>query len=463
MHDFLVSVAAFIVLIGVMVVVHEFGHFIVAKLCGVRVERFSIGFPPRLFGIKIGETDYCVSATPLGGYVKMTGENLPGENASLEGADKAKIEAQKTDPGALTSHPRWQRILIGFAGPAANFVLAFALMLWYYGWINEVPSVQVETTTVDWVVPGSVAAQAGIQPGDAIRGFNGVGNPTWEQIYEQTQLNANQTVPIAVERDGRTVDLSFHIPADAKSNSFDLSEAGLLPKELPGPIVVSQLEPGAPAAQAGFRPGDAIESVDGHAFHSVPSLLAYLQMDKGKPVSVVLLRGGKTLPPVTVHPAELQGGWKLGFDWVPPAMRDEPLGFARGAAKATAFCGDNSFLIVEVLERIFTRKVSVSQLSGPIGIAQMAGQAAQMRGWMPKFVLSSEISLNLGVLNLLPFPILDGGMIMFLIIESALRHDISLIVKERIYQAAFVVLVVFFAFVIFNDVTKLPIFAHGRP
>jgi regulator of sigma E protease len=128
--------------------------------------------------------------------------------------------------------------------------------------------------------------------------------------------------------------------------------------------------------------------------------------------------------------------------------------------KSTAFCADNSFLIVEVLQRIFTHRVSVSQLSGPVGIARMAGEAAEMKGWFPKFGLAAEISLNLGILNLLPFPILDGGMILFLLIEGVMRRDIGINIKERIYQAAFVVLLAFFAFVIFNDVTKLPIFTH---
>ncbi len=185
-----------------MVVVHEFGHFLVAKLCRVRVEQFSIGFPPRLFGIKIGETDYCVSALPLGGYVKMTGESMPGENMSLEGAAPDQIEAQKADPGALTSHPRWQRILIGLAGPAANFVLAFVLMVVYFGWINEVPKYVVNSTTVEWIVPGSAAAQAGLKTGDVIQRFDTVDNPDWMQVAAQSTLNLGQTVQLTVERAG---------------------------------------------------------------------------------------------------------------------------------------------------------------------------------------------------------------------------------------------------------------------
>ncbi|MGA2806567.1 MAG: RIP metalloprotease RseP [Terracidiphilus sp.] len=450
MHEFLVAAVSFVVLVGVMVVVHEFGHFAVAKLCGVRVEAFSVGFGPRLFGIKHGDTDYKICLLPLGGYVKMTGEN-PVEEQPVD------------DPGAFTSHPRWQRMLIGLAGPVSNFILAFVLMVFYFGWINEVPSVEVKTTTVEWVIPGSAASQAGIQPGDVIRHFDTADQPTWEKVYERVKLNAGQVIPVTVDRAGTTADLTLRVPAGAKSDDFDLSDAGILPQYLPSPIGVQEVQQGTPAAQAGLRAGDAIQTVDGHPFHTVSSLLAYMQAGQGKPLSLVVVRNGVTLAPIVAHPAKLDTAWKLGFATVPVPFRNDPLSFSAALTKSTAFCKDNSFLIVEVLQRLFTHKVSVSQLSGPVGIARMAGEAAEMKGWFPKFGLAGEISLNLGILNLLPFPILDGGLILLLLIESTIRRDISINVKERIYQAAFVVLLAFFAFVIFNDMTKLPIFTHLKP
>jgi regulator of sigma E protease len=462
MHEFLVSAAAFVVLVGLMVVVHEFGHFAVAKLCGVRVESFSVGFGPRLIGFKYGETDYKICLLPLGGYVKMTGETpdqISGSDSGEPGVPLAE------DPGAFTSHPRWQRMLIGVAGPVANFILAFALMLFYFGWINEVPKHEVKTTTVEWVVPDSPAAQAGFQPGDIITQFESVDNPDWDQVNQHAALNQGQTVPVTVDRGGQPVELSMHLPPPPKGqDEFDVSDLGAIPEFVPGPIGVQQVTAGWPAAQAGLRDGDEIQSVDGHPFHTVQALLAYMQYGQGKPITLVVERKGVTQPPIVAHPAKLDGnGWKLGFVPVPIPVGTSPLPLRAAAVKSEKFCVENSTLIVEVLGRIFTRKFSVSQMSGPVGIARMAGDAAETKGWLPKLGLASAISLNLGIINLLPFPILDGGLILLLLIESVIRRDIEVNIKERIYQAAFVVIVAFFAFTLFNDVTKLPFFTHLKP
>jgi regulator of sigma E protease len=461
MHEFLVSTAAFVVLVGLMVIVHEFGHFAVAKLCRVRVEAFSFGFGPRLFGFKYGETDYRICLLPLGGYVKMTGET-PDQVTGAPEAFTAD-EAPTGDPGSFNNHPRWQRILIGLAGPGANFVLALVLMVFYYGWINEVPSVQINSTTVDWVTPDSSAALAGFQPGDVITRFDNAADPDWMKVYEGAKLNAGQPVPVTVERGGSAVNLTLTVPAAAKSDDFDVTDAGLQPQILPGPIAVQEVAPGTPAEQAGLRAGDNIAAVDGHPFHGVDSLVAYMKVGQGRPLNLTVLRNGATVQ-LVAHPAKLDAtGYKLGFISVLPPYRENPLPIGAAFNKATGFCADNSFLIVEVLQRIFTHKIAVSQLAGPVGIARMAGDAAEMNGWLPKFGLAGEISLNLGILNLMPFPILDGGLIILLLIESVIRRDISINVKERIYQAAFVVLVAFFVFIIFNDVTKLPIFTHLKP
>jgi len=451
MHDFLVSALAFIVLIGIMVVVHEFGHFAVAKLCGVRVESFSVGFGPRLFGIKRGDTDYKVCLLPLGGYVKMTGET-PGEESPVD------------DPAAFNAHPRWQRMLIGVAGPASNFILAFVLMVFYFGWINEVPN--IKTSTLEWVTPGSAAAQAGLQPGDVIRQLGKVKNPDFESVIDQTRDSSDETLPMAVERNGQTIQTSIHIPDKGSKNALEVNQTGLFLEYVHGPIGVDQTVPGAPAERAGLKAGDSITAVDGHDFHTVEPLLDYLQQGAGKPVTLTVRRNGTVLPPIVVHPSMQEGQWRLGFMPAVPAdppMYERPMPFSQAVSESRDFCSENSLLIVEVLKKLLTRQASVKQLAGPVGIAHAAGQAAETKYWAPKFGLAAGISLNLGILNLLPFPILDGGLIMLLLIESALRHDISIVIKERIYQAAFVVLVMFFVYVSFNDVAKLSVFSHLKP
>jgi len=465
MHDFLVSTLAFVVLVGLMVIVHEFGHFAVAKLCKVRVEAFSFGFGPRLFGFKYGETDYKVCLLPLGGYVKMTGET-PDQIQTGATADEnasQQLVGTSDDPGSFLNHPRWQRMLIGLAGPFANFALALLLMVIYFGFINEVPAFQVNTTTVEWVTPDSAAAHAGFQTGDTITHFDGHDNPDWEKVYASLKLNAGQTVPVIVERGGQRLSFPFTVPAEAKEDDFDPGDAGLLAQYMTGPIEVLEVQPGTPAYKAGLLPKDKIVSVDGHPFHSINSLLAYMQTLKGAPLTLDVDRNGADVK-LTAQPAKLKGStYMLGFAYVPPPYHENPLPLRQAAVKSTTFCADNSFLIVEVLQRIITRRIAVSQLSGPVGIARMAGDAAETKGWYPKFGLAATISLNLGILNLLPFPILDGGLILLLLIESVIHRDISINVKERVYQAAFVMLVAFFVFIIFNDLTKLPIFTHVKP
>ena len=476
MHAFLVSAVAFIVLVGIMVVVHEAGHFVVAKLCKVRVEAFSIGFGPKLFGVTLGETEYKVCLLPFGGFVKMTGESpehnleVPGTPVVVQAYEKLPSSGADTsiplggidDPGSFLAHPRWQRMLIGIAGPIANFILAFVLMLFYYAVFNEVDAIEVKTPTVEWVVPDSLAAQAGFHPGDQILRYDVFKKPDWSQIDAQSRLNANQTIPVTVQRGDNSMVLNLHILASAKTDSFEIPDEGLLPQEYYGPIKVNDVSPGLPAEQAGLRPGDAIVAVDGHPFHTVYSLLFYMQEGQGKPINLTVMRNGQTLNLVG-HPTKLDTGYKLGFSVAPVPVRDQPLPLGKAITKSNQFFGQNTFIILEVLQRLFTHKVAVSQLQGPVGIARMAGEAAEIKGWQPKFTLAAEISINLGILNLMPFPILDGGMIMFLIIESFMKRDINFMVKERIYQAAFVLLLVFFAFIMFSDVTKLPMFTHIKP
>jgi regulator of sigma E protease len=472
-HKIVLAIVSFIIDLGILVLVHEFGHFLAAKLCGVRVEQFSIGFPPRLFGIKIGDTDYCVSATPLGGYVKMTGESMPGENLSLSGADAETVAAQKIDPGALTSHPRWQRIIIGLAGPFANFVLALGIMTGFYMLHNEVPLFEDQPIQLDWVVPGSAAANTGLMAGDTIVNFDGQANPTWEQVYQHSELNLSSenishSVSVTVSRGGRLVTATLPLTdklGKAEAAKFSFDRLGLYPAIQTAPVTVDAVTANSPAAKAGLQKGDRLSLIDGHAFHGLESIVPYLQQQKGAPLTVVIDRAGiqstAVINPIFDTSAP-PSAWRIGFKVTPPPYRIEQMPLAKAAAASFKFNRDNSLLILEVLKRLFTNKMSVSTLSGPIGIAQQTGLAAESKSLGANIQLLAAISINLGILNLLPFPILDGGMILFLLIESVIRRDVNMVVKERVYQVAFVLIIVFFAFIMFNDISKLGLFTHTK-
>ncbi len=431
-----------------MVLVHEFGHFIVAKRCGVRVETFAIGFGKRVVGFRRGGTDYQINALPLGGYVKMAGE-IPGEEVG-------------NDPGELNNHPRWQRMLIALAGPAANFVLAFVLMATVYMVHNEVNEYISGPAVTDYISPGSPMAKTGIRSGDTIVRFDNVEDPTWDDVASHSLLNLNQTIPFSFIHDGQRVDTTFFVASAATTpDEFSPDSLGFVPKMQPMPVKVSSLMPDSPAARAGLQPGDQIVRIDALNLHSVYTLLAYMQDRKGAPATIEVLRKGQSfLVDITPEPSD-EGGSKeylLGFHPVPPPVKVEKLSFVKSLAKSWEFTKTNSMLIKDVVKGMFEGHVSVRSLSGPIGIGQVVHEAAGEPGWTPLIGTVAMISINLGMVNLLPFPILDGGMIFLLLVEGTVRRDLPMQVKERIYQVAFVCIVLFAAFIIFNDITKLPFF-----
>jgi regulator of sigma E protease len=444
--------------LGIMVLVHEFGHFAAAKLCGVRVEAFAIGFGKRLFGFVHGGTDYRLNLLPLGGYVKMAGEMDP---SGIQDAEDSTQGQPSSDPGELQNHPRWQRTLIALAGPVANFVLAFVLMTVFYMAHNEVMDFVSHPGVVDYVSPGSIAARTGIQPGDTVVAFDKQQNPTWADVEDRAQLNFNQNTPFSYLHDGHRVDTTIFVENKGKPEDFDFEKLGLVPIMQTTPVTVMSVSdrPNMPAARAGLKSGDQILSIDGHRLHSVTALLAYLQDRAGKPADLVLNRPGTGQFPVALTPelGDAVDGTKMyqiGFHPVPPPTVVEHYPLGKAAAASWEFNKRNSLLIKDVLGRLFTRQVSVKSLSSPIGIGVQVHEAFDMPGWLPIIGTMAMISLNLGIFNLLPIPILDGGMIAFLAIESLLRRDLNQQIKERVYQVAFVCIVLFAAVVIFNDITK---------
>ena len=446
------TIVQLLLVLGLMVLVHEFGHFIVAKWCGVRIETFAIGFGRRVVGFRRGGTDYQINALPLGGYVKMAGE-IPGEAVS-------------NDPGELNNHPRWQRMLIALAGPVANFLLALVLMTGAYMLHNEVNEYITGPAVTDYISPTTAVAKTGIHTGDTIVRFDNVENPTWEDVLNHSALNLNQTVPFAFIHNGQRTDTTFFIPSSDTSEKFSVDAAlalGLVPKMQTTPIEVSAPTSDSPAERAGLQPKDQIVSIDDLPIRSIPALLSYLQDQKGKPAVLDILRNGQsrilTVTPELSDSGDGTKAYHLGFRAVEPPVKVEQLSFTAAFAASWEFSKKNSRLIVDVIKGMFERHISVRSLAGPIGIGQVVHEAASEPGWMPLIGTMAGISINLGMFNLLPFPILDGGMIFLLLVESAFQRDLPMPVKERIYQVAFVCILLFAAMVIFNDITKLPFFA----
>jgi regulator of sigma E protease len=423
-----IYLAAVALVLGILVFVHEFGHYAVAKLCGVRVEVFSLGFGKRLWGFRRGGTDYRISLLPLGGYVKMAGEN--------------PMEVRTGDPGEFTSHPRWQRFLIAIAGPVMNIILAMVVFTGVFMFHHEYPAFTRLPVDVFFMKPGSAAEKAGIRPGDRIIKIDDVRNPTWNDALTEFALAPNQKVNVQVQRDSQVVDLTI-VPDMTEPDR--VGESGLT-----FPEVVGALEPGYPAAKAGIQPNDILLAVNGGSVQSTDDVLRLLQTSNGNPVELTIWRDGKQVS-FTVRPEfDTQGKkYRLGFG----VLAVERLPFPEAFRSAYVECKSNSLLIFKLVGKMIETKVSIKQMSGPIGIAKLSGDAAK-QSFSDLMWVMALISLNLAIFNLLPIPILDGGLMLMLLIEGIMRRDIKQQVKERVYQAAFVFLLLFAAVVIFNDLAK---------
>ena len=435
MLSFPIYAAAFIVVLGILVFVHELGHYAVAKLFKVRVEAFSLGFGKRLIGFRRGDTDYRICLLPLGGYVKMAGEN--------------PMESRTGDPGEFMSHPRWQRFFIAIAGPAMNILLAFVVLAGLYKFHHEYAAYSKSPVDVVFIAPGSAAEKAGLQIGDRVVEVQGIQNPTWEQFLIRTNINPNQAVPVKVLRGDHTMALNL-VPQPTGAES--VGEAGVDP-----PQVIGTVERGLPAEKAQLQPGDALLSANGTPIHFVDDLLGVLQKAKDAPVQLTILRDRKqiTLP---IQPELKDKTYRIGVG----VMAVETLPLGQSIKSAYEDCVSNSLLIFELLGKMVRRKVSIKQVGGPLIIMKYSGQAAMM-GLPTLLKFMTLISLNLAIFNLLPIPILDGGLMLMLLVEGIMRRDIKQEVKERVYQAAFVFLVLFAAVVIFNDVAKtFPSLSHFK-
>ena len=434
----LISVGAVLFVLGVLVFVHEFGHYAVAKLCGVRVEVFSLGFGKRLWGFRRGDTDYRVSLLPLGGYVKMTGEN--------------PLEERTGDPGEFTSHPRWQRFLIAIAGPVMNIVLAVVVLTGVYMVHDEEPAFYSQPAVIDAVEPGSPATQAGVRSGDKIIQIQHITNPTWQQVILEILISPKQPVEIAVQRDSQIIHTRVVPEVEGPDR---IGWAGWEPQQS---AVVGEMDPNLPAVKAGIRTGDEIVSLNGTRIVSMSQFIELLQQAKSNPVELGVLRDGKPLTFILTPQLADDGSgtgktkYRIGFK-PQPKMLVQSLRFQDAFKKAGETTKANSSLFFRLVPRLLEAKNSIRQMSGPVGIMRESGRVAQ-EGWPQLLEFMAMLSVSLAVLNVLPFPILDGGLMLMLLIEGVMRRDIKVEVKERLYQAAFVCLILFAAVVTFFDVAK---------
>ena len=457
----LTSIAVAMVVLGIIIVIHEAGHFLVAKLFKIRVETFSIGFGPRLIGYRYGETDYRISAVPLGGYVKMSGEN-PGDDVT-------------GDPNEFMSKPKWQRFLVAFAGPLMNGVLAVGLLagLYMYG-VSE--RLLPDDTIVGTIDPDSPAQIAGIQVGDRIVEFDGETEFDWRTIEIEVLLSPDKPIAVRLEREGELIDT---ILTPERQGPREIGVVGMGPDQT-GPIVTAYRWENSAAEIGGLLIGDEIIAVEETDLRESPDQISQVLQDvPGNVVTLTVLRQPDPVDPgslsVGVDPQDAslpaspvdretvyldielgrdeRGDRALGIQIATPMVLIK-LGPIDAVAASLRWNATNAALIFDILGRLIRRETSMRSMDGPIGIITATGRSFEQG--MPQLItLMVIISLNLGVINLLPIPILDGGVMLLLIIEGIMRQDLSLAIKERIAQASFVFLLTVIVFVLYNDVLNL--------
>jgi regulator of sigma E protease len=427
---------SFVLVLGVVVLVHEYGHFLAARLVGVRVEVFSIGFGNKIFGWRRGETEYRVSWIPLGGYVRMAGEG------SLEGPPTGA-------PDEFESRRAWEKLFILAAGPAANVLLAIALYSLSY-WIGfAVPAWFQEPPRVAAVEEGSPAEQAGLLEGDEIVALNGQPQATWRGFEQAVLMRPNEEVRLRVRRDGAERELPVTIGATEKHR------VGWLGIEPWCRVEVAELTAGGPAEAAGLRAGDVIERLDGERLCNNGALVAALTEGGGQERRFSLERAGGESVEIAFAPAwnEQAQTWRIGVALTQVPFVLEKRGAVAAFRAGLASTGEASLLILDTLKRLATAQMSFRAMSGPVEIADVASTAVQV-GPLAVLRLLAVISINLGLLNLLPIPVLDGGRIAVVGFEAIRGRELGEDAKEWILRVGLAMIVTLMVVVLFFDVLK---------
>ena len=445
---------SFVVVLGVLIIVHEFGHFLMARLCGVGVERFSVGFGPVLWRYRGKETEYCLSAIPMGGYVKMMGDDEnPLEGGKTGTADPAK---------AFNNKPLAARFLIVFAGPAMNFVLAVLIAAAMFALIGR----PVAPAEVGRVTEGGPAAQAGFRTGDRIVAVDGKPVQYWEDLARVVQAADGRALQVTAQgRDGgpRTVALT---PVQAKRKDLfgddqTVWEIGASPYL---PPAIGDVIPGDPAEQAGLKAGDVVNALEGQAVMAWDELAEKIHQRAGQPTRLEVKRGTETLA-VTVTPkkGKVPGPdgkeMEVGLVGIRPGgattmVRSNPLS---AMWEGLAWSTDVTVKTGIGLYKIVVGQLDRSNIGGPIQIAKTAGEQAR-QGVVSLALFTAVISINLFLLNLLPVPMLDGGHLLFFAFEAVLGRPLSVRKREVAQQVGFALLMLLMVFAFYNDFKRIGLF-----
>jgi regulator of sigma E protease len=431
---FLTTPLAFLFVLGVLVFVHELGHFLVARWYGVRVVTFSLGFGPKIFKVVRGGTEYCISIIPLGGYVKLAGETVEDQRSG--------------EPDEFLSKSRWVRFQVYLAGPVMNFILAFVVLTISLLGGADVPASSDRPPVVGAVTAGSPAERAGIQPGDRFISINERPVATWDHFQIEVLPAANRELRVVLERDGRQRQV---LVTPDSVGRYEMGDLGVDAVERPQILLV---EPGYPAEAAGLMRGDVILAVGSEHGLSQPEVIKRIQASKGQPIQLTIERGTEQLQ-LTLTPMMDGNVPRLGLQIYPYEFRHVDPNLWQAMQLSAQQNWANTVLIGRTLKGLFqTDGTPVRQLIGPIGMAELSGTAAGL-GWQALLGLMAMISLNLGVLNLFPVPVLDGGHIAILAIEGIARRDISVRIKERMLLAGVAAIMLLMVTVIYNDIARL--------
>ncbi len=438
----LLTVVLFISVLCVMVVIHEFGHFIVAKMLGIPAEVFSVGFGPRLFGFQWDGTDFRLSAIPLGGYVRFKGENME----ALQGASDAA-------PEEFLAHPGWKRLLVALAGPLFN--IATALLIPAAGILigYEDDILNSQQVVLGDVRSGSPAEKAGLMKGDQIVSYQNKVNPTWQDLSDETMIRFDEAIPLTALRNGQRLELKI-TPRVEQQGSEKIGRADLEPQV--DFLRVEEVTSGKPADQAGLKVGDKIVALSTVPIYSQTQLMRTIQT--GEEMLFAVDRNGQRLD-LRVKPMkdESAGAYRVGVRFSAPQR--QVLIKTNSLAQALRFGWDFNMRILRmsgvIFQQMFAGKRSVRDvLGGPVRIAKETSLAYESGGLAQVIRLTGLLSLNLGIFNLLPIPVLDGGMILLIIVEwimGLVGLTLTMNVRERFQQVGLVLVLLLMSFVMIND------------